>query len=438
MDTTIAPTSYTPTTSATPTFGQSGASVSALQQAYNTKNASTPGFVPLKVDGFYGPKTADALAPKNNLITTSGTSRATTAANSGALDSALAQFNISTTPTQTSANGSGSDTTPVTVGTLDQNDPYVAKLNSMAASSDTATKLLVSNIIASKTQQANSVNSQYDNYKRGLQLLGIQHNEAQSTPDLLMGHINQAEDQHQQKLQALDIETNKALATAQQAQQDNDFKTLNAQMAYVKQLNAEKAATLKSYNTAITQQPKIAADVAHNVYATMQTLSPDDQESFLQAVAKQYNLPLGTLVTALTDEQGKQTIAEQKVTKAEQDELLSPAEAKTLGVKYGTTKEQASKLGIVPTTKKNTSTPTGSITKEQIAIGEQKLDASKGPDHYVDPYVYQQAYDDWTKKGGTTAKFLTTYPPKNYVNPKATNLPSYLMPTKAAASTRKS
>lgn len=410
MNTITAPSTYTPTTSTSPTFEQSGASDSALQQT-------------------------------NNLINTSNGSRTTTAASSSALASALANFNISNTPTtNTSGSGSSTDTTPATIGTLDPNDPYVASLNALSANSDTASKLLISNIMASKQTQANAVDDQYDNYKRGLQLLGIQHNEAQSTPDLLAGHINQAEDQHQQKLQTIDQETNKALATAQQAQDTNDFKTLNAQMAYVKQLNAEKATTLKSYNDAITAQPKIAADVAHNVYATMQTLDPADQETFIQSVAQQYNLPLGTLVTALTDEQGKQTVATTKAASAQATadakNVLTPAEAKTLGVPYGTTVAAAQKMGITPTSKSTGTSGTGSISKTQIDAVKSKLIEAKGTDGHTDPFLYQQAYQDWTAKGGSTAAFVKAYPPKDYVNPAATNLPAFLMPptTKTSSS----
>lgn len=439
--TTDAPATYTPTAiGSAPSYGQKGDSVAALQTDYNAKNASTPGFVPLKVDGYYGPLTEAALnPPKNNLVVTSGNSRTATNQASSSLDAAYAQFGITDPNQPNNTNNGGSDTTTDTAGT--DADPYIQQLKTISSNSDAASKLLIQNILTSKQTQSNSVDSQYDNYKRGLQLLGIQHNDAQSAPELLMGHIQQAENDHQSKLQTIVANTNKALATAQTARDNGDFKELQAQMNYVKQLNTEKQTELKNYNDTLTKQPKVAGDVAHSVYSTLQTLSPDDQQAFIQAVAGQYKLPLGVLTTALTDEKAKADAADVKSQTAQAtldsktaDKLLSPSEAKTLGVKYGTTQAQAAKMGIVPTTKTSGASGTGKISKAQIALGEQKLNASRGTDHFVDPYVYQQAYEDWTSpaKGGTTKAFILAYPPKDYVNPAATNLPTYLMPPKAA------
>ncbi len=98
-------------------------------------------------------------------------------------------------------------------------------------------------------------------------------------------------------------------------------------------------------------------------------------------------------------------------------------------------------MGIVPTTKASAKTGgTGTISKAQIAAGEAKFAASKagGDGKYVDPFLYQQAYTDWTGKGGTTAAFIKAYPPKDYVNPEATNLPKYLMPAVTKASSTSS
>lgn len=383
------------------------------------------------------------------IINTSSSSRNTSAKSSADLNTALAMYGLSTPPVPGAATPNTTNVTTTTPSTTvnadgstntDQNmsiDPYIQSLNNISTSSNASTKLLVNSILAAKSRNQNSVDSQYNAYKQGLQLLGVQHNEAQSTPDLLMGHIQSAENDHQQKLQDIESNTAKALVTAQQAQEDNDFKTLNAQMSYIKQLNAEKAQVLKNYQTSLTQQPKLADGVAHSVYGILQTLSPDDQETFLQSVSQKYNLPLGTLVTALGDEKTKSDAATAKVTaaqlKTDQSQVLSPTEAKTLGVKYGTTKADAAKMGIVPTTAKKGASATGTINKEQIAFGEKKLQAAKGADGFVAPEIYKQAYDSWTSAGGTSAKFITTYPPKNYVNPAATTLPSYLMPAKAKA-----
>jgi len=395
-----------------------------------------------------------------NVIDTSSASRNAANQASGALNSALSMYGLgngtdTSNTTNTTGTNTATDTTnPTANGTTvnadgsttsgTSTDPYIQSLNNIASSSNASTQLLVQSILGAKNTQQNQVNQQYAAYKQGLQLLGIEHNAAESTPDLLMSQVNQAEDQHQQKLQTIQSNTAKALATAQTAQENNDFKTLTEQMAYVKELNAQKVAELKAYQTSLTTAPKIDTSIATQIYPTLKTLDPADQEAFLQAVSQKYNIPLGPLVSALATVDATQTKAAAAATtaasKAQQAGILTVTEAKTLGLPYGTTVAAAQKMGIVPTTKSTKGSGAGTLTKEQIAAGEAKFAAAKGSDGFVDPALYQSAYQSWTKNGGTTAAFIKAYPPKDYVNPAATTLPSYLMPpkTKASSSARTS
>lgn len=70
---------------------------------------------------------------------------------------------------------------------------------------------------------------------------------------------------------------------------------------------------------------------------------------------------------------------------------------------------------------------------QAAAEDSQALEASRGADHYVDPNVYLQLYQAWVAAGGLQKDFLTKYPPKGYVNPANTFLPTYLMPKLTAA-----
>lgn len=79
------------------------------------------------------------------------------------------------------------------------------------------------------------------------------------------------------------------------------------------------------------------------------------------------------------------------------------------------------------------STSPSPTSRTNLAAGEAKLRASKGPDGYVDPTVYQTAFNEWP---GTTAEFISKFPPKNYVNPANTWLPAVLRPTASAGRTR--
>lgn len=81
-----------------------------------------------------------------------------------------------------------------------------------------------------------------------------------------------------------------------------------------------------------------------------------------------------------------------------------------------------------------TTKTTKGISPDLISQGSQKLSATRGPDGYVDPNVYQKAFQDWVKGTdthapiGTAKEFLAHFPPKDYVNPANTFLPDYLMP----------
>ncbi len=80
---------------------------------------------------------------------------------------------------------------------------------------------------------------------------------------------------------------------------------------------------------------------------------------------------------------------------------------------------------------KATGSASGAISRDQLAAGEQKLRASRGADGYVDPNVYLTAFNSWP---GTTAEFLSKFPPKNYVNPANTWLPDILKPKSSGRS----
>lgn len=75
-------------------------------------------------------------------------------------------------------------------------------------------------------------------------------------------------------------------------------------------------------------------------------------------------------------------------------------------------------------------------TPQDAQEDTQALEASRGEDHHVDPTVYQQLYQAWVNHGGLLKDFLAKYPPKLYVNPDNTWLPSFLMPAKPAGTTR--
>lgn len=66
------------------------------------------------------------------------------------------------------------------------------------------------------------------------------------------------------------------------------------------------------------------------------------------------------------------------------------------------------------------------ISKDQIGTAAGELNARRGPDGWTDPYVYMQAYRQWTEQGGLPQDFAKSFPPKLYVNPQASSIPGLL------------
>lgn len=382
---------YTPTNNTVPTYGEESQSVRDYQHSLNTKWGNTAGWTPLKEDGMYGPLTQQGsqFSPSSNLITTSSSSRKTFAENSSGLASALAK--LSGGPTVADPNAQED--------TIENHasDPIISGLTALQSSSDTATKALIDSTRAAYQNSMNKTNSQFENYKRGLQGLGIEHNEAQATPDLLAGHIQQAANEQMDKINSLKAEESKLLIDAQTAKEGQDFKTLQAKMDRLKEIKTEKADAIKNMYDTLSSTSKAASIEAHDIYDTMQSLNDNDKQAFISAVAAKYKIPVMSLVTALNDE------------------------------------KTARSSGYISNTssKKTKSASGGSSTKmsrEQILLGENKLNDSRGEDTYVDPNVYKAAFDDWK---GTTKEFLLAYPPKDYVNPANKWLPKFLLPPKA-------
>lgn len=384
----------------------------------------------LTVDGDFGPKTQAAFNNKfngGNSIVSTGDVHREAKVNSAALTSALGMFGV-TPPASTPAASSGTPngTQPNTnqidpttgqpfQGVQKQDpttanptsDPYIDQLNAIAAKSNTSTKMLINNIIASDANKKNTLDKQYDDYTRGLQLLGIQSNAAQSSPDLLMGHINDAKNEHMEKVNAIDADESKTLMDAETARSNNDFKTLQDKMSYLKTLQTDKAQALKDLQAATASAPKNAAIEAHDIYDTLDTLDDADKESFIQAVASKFQLPLGSLVTALTDEKSKRDAADLKETNTKS--ILDKRENPTTKTKEESpTKKAADAKEEVTNALKTGKDANGNV------IGNPR-----GSDTYADPSVYIAAMNAWP---GTPADFVSKFSVASNVNPASYNL----------------
>jgi len=354
----------------------------------------------LKVDGIFGPRTQIAYNNKFNQgspILSTGAIHKEAKQNSKLLD-AYSKYGIANPNAPAGVPGSegGADTLG-TKTTGVETDPFMAELTKMGERSSDNTKRLIASIQASKQRQANKVNKQYDNYVSGLQLLGIQTNSAQYTPELLQGSIQQAETEHIQKLQDLDVEENKALMDAENARADNDFKLLKERMDYVKEIKKDKADTLKAYNDAIINSGKLAEaqiepKLAKEIYTTINQLEDTDKEAFINSIAQKFGLNPSTVVSSLTS----------IITSGEKDALSLASARKSLNKTTSSTPsaKEIAKIGF--------------DALESGMFNGSKIGNPKGSDGYYDPTVVAKLYDEYI---GAPADFVTTFKLKGAVNP---------------------
>lgn len=386
------PTYFSNPTAPTAVPGQQSPAVLAYQNQLNQTNVGKPGYVPLTPDGKYGPLTLAASKfgqPTSSVVSTNDIHR-DGAKNSSYLTNLLS--NLGNGVQQPNPND------PTNVNSPNYSDAVTQGLDAMSARSDAATKRLIQNVQATRVRNGNAVDTDYNNYKSGLQLLGIQHNDAQFTPDLLQGHIQQAENEHMQKINDLDMELNKAVADATDAQENNDFKTLQEKTDYIKQLKQDQKTAITDMYTGLSNQTKSSDIEAHDIYDSLQTLDPNDQEAFINAVANKFNLPVAALVQSLADEKGKRTTADLKTQNSQA----------TLDKKSGSGGSSTFKIST------------------NVAKISPQFEAIKGGDGYIDPQKWVTARANWNKLGGTDASFNTTF--KKYLNPASYALAGFKVP----------
>ncbi len=98
-------------------------------------------------------------------------------------------------------------------------------------------------------------------------------------------------------------------------------------------------------------------------------------------------------------------------------------------------------LGISPTGKTSSGTSAPTVTQQKslltttlntgMAPNGTKIGAARGADGYVDPYVYLEAFKQWT---GTPSQFLTAFPVKTNINPASYKLLPAALQTSVSSS----
>jgi hypothetical protein len=122
------------------------------------------------------------------------------------------------------------------------------------------------------------------------------------------------------------------------------------------------------------------------------------------------------------------TLAREKTTEPT-DTILTPTEAATLGVPYGTTRGQAATMGITPARYKETAEK---ITDaERVNKIRTFIDSKRGTDKLIAAGTYIKAAQDWISIGGTSADFKMAFPAESLMRKEELKkLPTSLKPSK--------
>jgi len=325
----------------------------------------------------------------SNPVVSSGNSRNQFMKDSNDLGNMLSRYypqnqqnnNNNNNNTPTPGGSSGSSNAPSSPGANNENatidnysDPYTQALDKMKANQDVATQNLINTIQAKRANRGNEITQSYERYKQGLMLLGVQSENIQSSPDIVMGNIQQAENARIAKLQELDQEEATAMLEATMAQDEKDFKLLKDRMDYIKEIKRERINTLKDSYDTMKYEQGIGEMQAEQIYSQLNTLSGDKKEQFLQEIANRFNIPVGAIVA------GVAKVAEAK-------KKAAGSGSSTATVKQATT--------------------------QAMKNFEQHL----GADGKVDPYYWMEMRNRWVGLGFSTASFNSNF--KHLVNPKS-------------------
>lgn len=191
----------------------------------------------------------------------------------------------------------GTATTP-DIANPNYSDAYTQALQGLANNSNESTKRLIATIQAQHQNEVNKINENYGAYTRGLELLGIQSGQAQGTPELLKGQLLQIKNQQMAKINDLNQKEIIAMADAEEARANNEFKILNEKINYIRQLRADKAQALRDAAATDSDYMKKAEFFGDAIYEQIKGLDAAHKASVLSALALQTGIPEQYLVAA--------------------------------------------------------------------------------------------------------------------------------------------
>ena len=445
---------YKPSTNTDPTkaaYGESSAGVKALQASLNQQNAGKPGYTQLKEDGLYGPLTQAAAgykAPTPTATTTTpvDTNRYARTANAndatisnlrGKLDSAVGDepsLSDITSKKRAEAEGLIGSITAEFNRIIDEQNGVNSGLNDRVRALNTSAGLGGSDF-----GTANAVNQEKKNQK-AIDLINAE--KAAKIQAVLSGIDSRASEEYRQQRQEYVKGLGDQLDRVTQAREEDKQRAKDSITALARQgvaLDKLKETDPKSYDVLLQEYGGSPMDLEGEWNDSL----PDDQKvkyetKIIQGPGgkaqvfryglnprtgtveqKEYDLGVdfNTLNGVKPISVGGRLFALTK--DAQGNEIAKPLSGFSSG---------SSSSG--KTVKSGKVTFTGSQLSEVSKELEKSKTLYNGDGKYVNPQVYEQAYQAWTEVGGLGKDFLTQFPPAKYVNPENDKLPEYLRSAK--------
>lgn len=255
------------------------------------------------------------------------------------------------------------------------------------------------------------------------------------------------------KIADLDAQENQLIATARKAQADGQMQLMQETVQLVEKKREEKVAAANDLNkqlqtanqkssearyTAsrdeavaglVAQGTNKAADIVKAMNDAGWTMTAADVSGVLKSlqpsgstgdIYKFSSADVGKLLGAGINADNIQALSDFYNGRTDTPPSLTAAQSSAVQNVLTKPKASSSSGGKTYTS--------GGLTYTNDDLGNTSswLAATKGPDKYVDPNAYQQAFDAWVGDKGLPKDFLAKFPPKQWINPANDWLPQYL------------
>lgn len=347
-----------------------------------------------------------------------------------------------------------------------QNDINTAKEQLMrnSAQYDATTQALLQSITATYDARLKKMEDMNARYLEGKRISGIATGRSRYTPMMEEGILSTEEMDGQARLAELEAEKLGLIVKAKQARDDLSIKQFNEYMGLLDKKNKDAVDTItKLHQMAVDRdnaliareraereakqgelnyQQDLATSLARDAFKNLAGLSEEEQQAYISKLAMDKGIDPSLLDGAIQDYRDKEEtqnsqIAQREASASAREQQIAISRER-LGLeaeRVAIAQEKASKTGSdkTYTDGKLTYSESDINTSESLLQNGGEFNGvmynpAGSDDGYSDPYLYKALFDYWIYQGGTKAGFVKKFPPKDYINSSASNLPDFLMP----------